>query len=125
MSINNTVVQTIQCDAPGCDHAVTFAVSQTDETIKANPWLKTTRLVQIMLKEHPQAPDKTFTYCSDVCEVKGAETLKHNFEEKKLIQMPTGDQLAAVRAAAQAAEAVKVGDKALREGTATIQPATH
>jgi len=125
LAITNQVVQTIKCDAPGCDKLVTFAVSQTEETIKNNPWLKTTRLVQIMLKEGPQAPDKTFTYCSDVCEVEGIKTLKHNFEEKKLIQMPTGDQLAAVRAAAQAAEAARTADAALREGTATIQPATH
>lgn len=126
MSIVNTLVQTIRCDAPGCEKFVTFAQSQAEETIKANPWLKNVRIVGALLKEHPQAPDKSFTYCSDICEVEGVKTQKHNYKEPNLIQMPSGDQLAAVRAAAQAAEAARTAEIALREGApVSIQPATH
>jgi len=126
LSIVNTLVQTIKCDAPGCDKSVTFAQSQAEETVKNNPWLKNTRLINLLIKENPQTPDKSFTYCSDVCEVEGIKTLKHNYKEPNLIQMPGGDQLAAVRAAAQAAEAARTADTALREGApVNIQPATH
>jgi hypothetical protein len=116
MSLTNTTVQTIKCDAPGCDKELTFAQSQTPEFVKNNPWLRSVRIVQGIFTENPQIPNKVFVYCSDTCEVNGTGTGKHNPIEKKLVEMPTGEALAAVRAAAQAAEATRVGDQALREG---------
>ncbi len=116
MSIANSVVQTIKCDAPGCDKAIIFAQSETPEVVKANAWLRGVRIVQGLFTENPNIPNKTFVYCSDTCEVNGTGTGKHNPIEKKVIEMPTGDQLAAIRAAAAQAQAVAEGTQALKEG---------
>jgi hypothetical protein len=122
--INDVSVRTIKCDAPGCDKTATFAQSEAEQAVKDNPWIKTVRILQNIFSPNPQQAPKVFVYCSDVCEVQGVQSGLHNPVEKKIISMPTGDALAAVKAAAAAAEAARVGTQALREGRdVSIQPA--
>jgi hypothetical protein len=122
--INDVNVRTIKCDAAGCDKTVTFAQSEAEQAVKDNPWIRTVRILQNIFSPNPQQPPKVFVYCSDTCEVKGVESGAHNPVEKKIIQMPSGDALAAVKAAAAAAEAARVGTQALKEGRdVSIQPA--
>jgi hypothetical protein len=114
--ISDVSVRTIKCDAPGCDKTVTYAESEAAQAIKDNPWVRTVRILQNVFSLNPQQPPRVFVYCSDPCEVKGVESGAHNPIEKKIIQPPTGDALAAVKAAAAAAEANRAGTQALKEG---------
>lgn len=125
MGIVNTTVQTIKCDAPGCDKLITFAAPEGEQIIKNTPWLRTARTIIRLIPHDPQQAPKSFTYCSDVCEVNGVKTGEHNLPEPKLIQMPTGDAQSQIRAAVQAVEAQRAGEAALREGKpVNIQPAS-
>ena len=72
-----------------------------------NSWLKSTRVVQ-------SADGRNIVYCSDICEVKGTETGKHNIPEPPKIVQATNP--AAVAAAAQAAANAKAQEQAIREG---------
>jgi hypothetical protein len=72
-----------------------------------NAWLKTLRLTQT-------ADGRSFAYCSDICEIKGVESGKHNIPTPQVIAPATG--AAAVLAAAKEAAARKATDEAIRAG---------
>jgi hypothetical protein len=77
--ITDTVSRTIKCDNPDCTNAITFD-PQNPEAVAALPtWLRTLRNVQLGNRQ-------SFTYCSDVCEVKGVTTGQHNIPEPPQVQ---------------------------------------
>ena len=82
MSISDAVSRTISCDAPECGKTVSFNPQVPDEVIALPDWIRTTRTVQLGNRA-------SFTYCSDVCEVKGVTTGNHNVPEPKQIQEAT------------------------------------
>ena len=109
MSIIDSAFRTISCDGPGCLKSVLYDRKDEKVTFEApeNIWLKTTRVVQT-------ADGRNFTYCSDICEVKGAETGKHNIPEAPKIIQPTNP--AAIAMAAQAAANARLADQQIRDG---------
>jgi hypothetical protein len=109
LPIIDSVIRTIACDAPECNKSVLFDRKQEKETFEnpENVWLKSTRVVQ-------SADGRNIVYCSDVCEVKGAGTGKHNIPEPPKIVTATNP--AAIAAAAQAAAASKQAEQAIRDG---------
>lgn len=122
MAIVATTFQTISCNS--CEKTVTFdaAVFQTPagqkETIEANPWLRTFRMVNTILDGRVNG------YCSDECLLKAVEAGTFNPIEKKVIEMPTGGNLEAIKRAAAAAKAAEEGTKRLKEGQPVdIRPA--
>lgn len=120
MTIQDTVVRTIKCEAEGCEHADGILFDRKEEqqifTKPENAWLKGLRLIQT-------ADGRQLAYCSDACEVKGVATGKHNLPEPKRI-IEAGNS-AAVAAAAQSAATAKAAEKMVREGTGgQIQVAT-
>jgi hypothetical protein len=112
MSIIDAQIRTITCDGVGCTKTVTFDQKDSKATVELpeNAWMKTTRVTQT-------ADGRNFTYCSDICEVKGVETGKHNVQEAPKIVQPNNAN--AVALAAKAAEAARQADQALREGQPT------
>lgn len=74
MAINDTMTRTIKCDNPDCKNAVTFNPQNQEEVAALPTWLRTLRNVQLGNRQ-------SFTYCSDVCEVKGVTTGQHNIPE--------------------------------------------
>lgn len=110
MSIQDTVVRTIKCEAEGCPNEILFDRKEEQQVFgkPENAWLKGVRLVQT-------ADGRNIAYCSDDCEVKGVATGKHNLPEPKRI-IETGNA-AAVQAAAQAQLNAKAAEKLVREGT--------
>jgi hypothetical protein len=118
MSIIDSVIRTIKCDAPECTKEVLFDRKE-EKTIFENPdnvWLKSTRVVQ-------SADGRNLVYCSDTCEVKGTATGTHNLPEPPKIH--TASNPAAIAAAAQAAANARQADQSLRDGSGgKIQVAT-
>ncbi len=112
MSIIDSAVRHIKCDAPACTKEVLFDQKDKDAvfTNPENSWLKSTRVTQT-------ADGRNFAYCSDICEVEGVKTGKHNIPEAPKV---TGSASAAdISAAAAMVKARADADKALREGTPT------
>lgn len=108
MTIIDSVIRTIGCDADGCGKQVIFD-RKDEQTTFADPnnvWLKATRVVQ-------SADGRNIVYCSDACEVKGAGTGKHNIPEAPKVavanpaQAEAAGKLAAARA--QAEQAIRSG----------------
>lgn len=113
MSVLDQGFRTVKCDNPGCDKSITFEHTQVVATLQdpANAWTKSVRIVKLLFGGE-QAP--TFSYCSDVCEIEGIKTGKHNPpEQKKIIEAANP---AAVMAAARAAELAKSSDANLKSG---------
>ena|SRR5208283_1935683 len=109
MTILDTVVRTIGCDAFGCTKQVVFDRKE-EKTIfdkPENAWLKTSRVVQ-------SADGRNLVYCSDECELKGTASGKHNMPEPKAI---VEGSATAVAIAAQQAAAAKQAEQTLRDGT--------
>lgn len=98
MSIIDTAIRAIQCDGPECTKQVMYDRKDEKATFELpeNSWLKTTRVTQT-------ADGRNLVYCSDVCEVKGTGTGKHNIPEPPKIVTATNP--AAIVAAAQASSA--------------------
>lgn len=112
MGLVDVPVRTIACDVPGCLRTLTFARTE-EKAVFDNPensWLKTTRTVST-------ADGRVIVYCSDICEVEGVETGKHNLLEAPKV-IPAGNA-AAVAAAAQSAANAKNAEQALRSGQPT------
>jgi hypothetical protein len=109
MSITDTVIRAIACDAPECTKQVLFDRKEEKQVFEnpENIWLKSTRVVQ-------SADGRNLVYCSDVCEVKGAETGKHNIPEAPRVH--TVANPAAIAAAAQAAANARNAEAAIRGG---------
>lgn len=118
MTIVDSAIRNITCDAEGCTKAVLYD-RKDEKTVFDNPdnaWLKTTRVIQT-------ADGRNFTYCSDLCEVNGTGSGKHNIPEPKKIVETTNP--AAIAMAAQAAAQARQADQTLREGSGgKIQVAT-
>lgn len=112
MSILDSVIRTIACDGPGCDKQVLFdrKDEKTEFEKPENVWLKTTRVVQ-------SADGRNIVYCSDICEVKGTGTGKHNIPEPPKIVAAANP--AAIAAAAQAAANARQTEQAIRNGQPT------
>lgn len=110
MSIQDTVIRTIKCEADGCPNEILFDRKEEQQIFAKpeNAWLRGVRLVQT-------ADGRNIAYCSDDCEVKGVASGKHNLPEPKRI-IETGNA-AAVNAAAQAAANAKAAEAVVREGT--------
>lgn len=120
MSVQDVVIETAKCDNPACDKQAVFPRLQQGvlpETLEKFPWLKTSRSVQT-------ADGRSFYYCTSVCEVEGIKAGLHEPPEpKKVIEMPTGPALDAIKQAAQAELARRQGTQALKEGRpVTLQP---
>ncbi len=108
MSIIDTAIRSISCDAPECNKAVLYDRKDEKATFEnpENVWLRGSRVVQ-------SADGRNLTYCSDICEIEGVKTGKHNIQEPpKVVQ----GNAAAIAAAAQAAANAKSVDKAIRDG---------
>jgi hypothetical protein len=108
MGIVNTQFQTITCDTCG----KTATIEQTKEAVAAaveeNPWLKTNRITQT-------SQGRTFSHCSDECQLASVAAGFHNPEEKKkIVTAPSG--ATALAQAAAAARAQEEANKALRTG---------
>ncbi len=107
MSLDDKPIRTVKCDNPECNKEITFDRRQEKEIFEANPWLKSTRLVQTV-------DQRNLVYCSDICEIIGAKSGAHNLPiPKKIIE---AGNAAAVAQAAAIAEASKVSDEALKSG---------
>lgn len=109
MGFSDKQLRTITCDGPGCDKTVTFDLKDIP-AIQAIEWLKGVRVIQT-------GDNRSFSYCSDVCEVKGLTTTKHNLLEKpSVIQSATE---ADVKAAAAQSEGDAAATEALKNGEPT------
>jgi len=105
MGFSDKQFRRIKCDAPGCDKDVEFDLKDIP-AIQKIEWLKGVRVVQT-------GDNRSFSYCSDVCEVKGITTSAHNLKEPPKVAVATEADMKA--AAAQAQAAVEI-DKALKTG---------
>lgn len=90
--------RTIKCDGPGCDKEVTFDLKDV-KAIQAIEWLKGVRVCQT-------GDNRAFSYCSDVCEVKGVTTKLHNLQEAPKIIAATEGQIKEAAAQAEAEASV-------------------
>jgi hypothetical protein len=108
MGVVDTNYKSFTCN--GCNVTVTYQHPQElAATIEANPWLKTSRFVQT-------GDQRTFLYCSDLCEISGIESKLHNVQEAPKVEIPTSGAQAQIQAAAAAAKAAEAANKALHEG---------
>lgn len=108
MAITDKVSRIIKCEGPDCKNEVTFD-PQNIEQIKALPdWIRTYRTIQ-------NGQRASFGYCSDVCEVKGVTTGKHNVPEPKAVAEATTE--ADIRQAAHEAKQAAEATDALKNGT--------
>ncbi len=114
MGIADVTTRTIKCDSPECKNEVTFNPQAIEEIQKLPDWVRTFRSIQNGRRE-------TFGYCSDVCEVQGVTTGKHNVPEPTVVKPATG--AADIQAAAQQAAAASEANTALKEGTITLTDA--
>ena len=110
MPFSDKQLRTIKCDGPGCDKEVEFDLKDF-KTIQAIEWLNGIRVVQT-------GDNRAFTYCSDVCEVKGVTTGAHNLKGPSKITAATEGEVR--QAAAQAAQAAAT-DKALKTGEGEVK----
>jgi hypothetical protein len=112
MSIIDSAIRSISCDAAECTKTVLYDRKDEKATFELpeNNWLKTTRVTQT-------ADGRNLVYCSDVCEVKGVGSGKHNIPEPPKIVTQTNP--AAIAAAASAAAQARQADAAIREGQKT------
>lgn len=109
MSIIDSAIRSISCDATGCTKALLYDRKDEKATFEnpENSWLRSSRVVQ-------SADGRNMVYCSDTCEVNGTSTGKHNLPEPpKVIAQSNA---AAIAAAAQAAANARQTEKALRDG---------
>ena len=105
MAFSDKRLRTIKCDGPGCDKSVEFDLSDI-KAIQAIEWLKGVRVIQT-------GDNRAFSYCSDVCEVKGVTTGAHNLKEPPKVQ-PASQ--AEIKQAVAQAEAASATDQALKTG---------
>ena len=108
MGVVDTAYKSITCNS--CNKTVTYQHPQKlAATVEANPWIKTSRFVQT-------GDQRTFLYCSDLCEISGIESKLHNVQEAPKVEIPTVGAQAQIQAAAAAARAAEAANKALHEG---------
>lgn len=109
MGFSDEQLRTIKCDGPGCDKVVTFNLKDV-KAIQAIEWLKGVRVIAT-------GDNRSFSYCSDVCEVKGVTTGQHNLKEPP--KVIAGATEADVKAAAAQAEGEAAATEALKNGEPT------
>ena len=108
MSLVDIAYRTITCDA--CQKTVTWEhPKDMNATVEANTWLRTTRVIQT-------GDQRTFMYCSDLCEVAGIETGKHNVPDPPKVEIPQGSAQAQIAAAAAAAKQAAQATEAIKTG---------
>ena len=100
MGFTDTMSRTIKCDGPECENSVTFNPQNQEEIAKLPAWLRTTRTITL-------GNNTRFTYCSDVCEVKGVTTGNHNVPEPKQVQEAGSVELQRAIAEKKIADAMK------------------
>jgi hypothetical protein len=100
MAIKDQVQRTIACDGPECKNTISFDPQNQEEIAKLPAWLRTTRTVTL-------GNNQKFTYCSDVCEVKGVTTGNHNVPEPKQVQEAGSVDLQRAIAEKKIADAMK------------------
>ncbi len=104
-----TEIRHIKCDGTGCTNEILFDKKDAKSVFEdpKNAWIKTTRVTQT-------GDGRNYAYCSDICEVEGIKTGKHNVQEQpKVAPAATPADLASAIAMAKArAEA----DAAIRAG---------
>lgn len=110
MAFSDKQLRTIKCDGPGCDKVVEFDLKDV-KAIQAIEWLQGVRVIQT-------GDNRAFSYCSDVCEVKGVTTGLHNLKE---IPKVAAASPADIKAAVLEAEASQAGTEALKKGEAKIE----
>lgn len=117
MGIVDTNFRTVTCDA--CKKTVTYEQQQSNgrihidpQVLESNPWLKSNRVVLT-------ADGRNFGYCSDLCEVAGLESKRHNMPEAPQVEIPTGSAQAQILAAAAAAKQREDATKAIKSGEGT------
>ena len=109
MPLIDAQYRTITCDS--CAKTVTFLnPADLAVTVETNPWIKTSRFIQT-------GDQRTFLYCSDLCEIAGIETGKHNVQEAPKVAIPIGSAQAQIAAAAAAAKLQENANKAIKEGS--------
>jgi hypothetical protein len=114
MGIVDNTYRTLTCSK--CDKTLTFNIQefQTPEgqkkTLEEAPWLRTYRILNVVLD------GRVFGYCSDECTLRGIESGEVNPVEKKVIEMPAGGNLEAIKRAAAEAAAKAEGTRRLKEG---------
>ena len=107
MAVIDAVIRTVTCGV--CDKTITFNRAEEQKMFNENPWMLGLRVVQT-------ADGRNFSYCSDLCEIKGTETGVHNVPQKKTVEIPNGPSTAAIQEAAKAAALAEAATKALKEG---------
>ena len=100
MGIDDKVTRIIKCDGPECPNEVSFDPRDQKAISELPAWLRTTRTITL-------GNNARFTYCSDVCEVKGCTTGNHNIPEPKQIQEAGSVELQRAIAEKQIADAMK------------------
>jgi hypothetical protein len=108
MGVVDAQFKTITCNT--CGLTVTYQHPQDlNATVESNPWIKTSRFVQT-------GDQRTFLYCSDLCEIAGIESKLHNVQEAPKVEIPTGGAQAQIAAAAAAAKRAEDANKAIKDG---------
>ena len=120
MGIIDSQFRSVTCDQ--CGKTVTYeqlvdprtgrAGGISPQVMEENPWLKTNRIVLT-------ADGHNFGYCSDICEIAGLETSRHNMPEPQKVEIPQGSASAQIAAAAAAAKAREDATKAIKDGQPT------
>jgi hypothetical protein len=100
-----SVRRTIACDGVDetgtpCIHVATFNPASQEDIVGLPDWIRTFRMVNL-------GNGAKFGYCSDVCEVNGVTTGKHNVPEPKQIQEATSLDAQRAIAEAKVAESMK------------------
>lgn len=109
MAVIDAQYRTLTCDV--CKKTVTYEhPKELAATVEASPWLKTLRFVQT-------SDNRTFLYCSDLCNVEAVGTGVLNLKEQPKVAIPQGGAQAQIAAAAAAAARQAEANKALKEGS--------
>jgi hypothetical protein len=108
MGVVDTSYKSITCDT--CGQTATYQHPQELKTaLEANLWIKTSRFVQT-------GDQRTFLYCSDLCELAGIESKLHNVQEAPKVEIPTSGAQAQIAAAAAAAKRAEEANRAIKDG---------
>lgn len=113
MGVIDTPFRTFTCNSPECGKTLTWDRREEAKVFQENEWLLGLRVIQTL-------DNRGFSYCSDLCEIKGIESGQHNVAQKPKVQVPTGSATEAIQKAAQAAAQAEAATRAIKEG----QPVT-
>jgi hypothetical protein len=109
MSVIDQMIRTFTCNNPACGKTITWNTQEEPKTFQENEWLLGLRVIQTL-------DNRKFSYCSDLCEIKGAETGQHNIVQKPKVEIPSGSATDAIQKAAQAAAQAEAATAAIKEG---------